>query len=184
MHTDEIWQLYHRNGEPIPGVGWDAGRDNPSSEDDEIVGVAIVFLYRKNSKGEYEFLWQRRSEAISRYPGDWDISAGGHINLGESVIEAAVRESREEIGAEINPDELEFAVMRPFNKNRFAWIYCVDWTDKPENFHFDDMEVSEVRWVPWSETDEFRAHFAKKPLKEDHLTFAGLGEWMKMHGDN
>lgn len=183
MHHDEIWQLYYRNGQPIPGEGWSAELDNPEvTGNDGIVGVAVVFLYR-HSKNGLEFLWQRRSEKIDRYPGDWDISAGGHINLGESLIEAAIRETREEIGAEIAPEDLQFVATRPFNKNRFAWVYLVDWTGREENFHFDDEEVSEVRWIKYDEMDEFREKYAKAPLKNDDLTFDFLRVWLEMHGN-
>lgn len=182
MHQEEMWQLYARNGEPIPGAGWDPLKDNPDVESDEIVGIAIVFLYKKTPEG-LELLWQRRSDTISRYPGYFDISAGGHINLGESVVEGAIREAREEIGAEISPDELEFAFTKPFNKNRFSWIFFVDWTNKPDEFHFDDNEVSEVRWVKYKDTTEFRKNFAKPSLANDDLTFANLDDWLRMHGD-
>lgn len=183
MHKDEIWQLYYPNGEPIAGEGWSASKGNPEvTGDDGIVGVAVVFLYRRGKDG-LEFLWQKRSEKIDRYPGDWDISAGGHINLGESLVDAAVREAREEIGAEITPEELEFVATRPFNKNRFAWIYLTDWTSKIENFHFDDEEVSEVRWVKYGKMEEFRKKYAKAPLKKDDLTFEFLRTWLEMHGN-
>lgn len=183
MHHDEMWQVYAENGEPIPGVGWDSALNNPEETGNSaIVGVAVVFLFRKTDAGEIELLWQRRSAEIDRFPGDYDISAGGHINLGESLTAAAVRETREEIGAVILPEELHFVTMRPFNRNRFAWVYAVDWTGKPEEFHFDDHEVSEVRWVPLAETKEFREKFAKKPLKKDKLTFKMLEYWLGAHG--
>lgn len=183
MHKNEIWQLYYKNGEPISGKGWHAALNNPEvSGSDEIVGVAIVFLYRRNKDG-LEFLWQKRSENIDRYPGDWDISAGGHVNLGESLVDAAVRETREEIGVKITADELEFVTMRSFNKNRFAWVYLVDWTGKKEDFHFDDNEVSEVKWVKYNEMDDFRKKFAKMPLKKDKLTFEMIDVWLRAHGD-
>ena len=183
MHSNEVWQQYYLNGEPIVGKGWEASKDNPEkSGGDEIVGVAIVFLYRRGANG-LEFLWQRRSEKIDRYPGDFDFSAGGHINLGESIVEAAVREAKEEIGAKIEVEELRFMTMRPFNKNRFAWIFCVDYTGKTEEFSFDDEEVSEVRWVPYAEMDDFRKKYAKKPLREERVTFRILDEWLRMHGD-
>lgn len=182
MYHDEIWQLYKKNGEPIPGAGWEPTKDNPTGDDDEIVGVAIVFLYRKSPEG-LELLWQRRSDSISRFPGYYDISAGGHVNLGESVVEGAIREAREEIGAEIAPEDLEFAFTRPFNRNRFAWIYFVDWTGREENFHFDDNEVSEVKWVKYEDTTDFRKRFAKPSLAEDDLTFQNLDSWLRMHGD-
>lgn len=182
MHKDEIWQLYQSNGEPIVGEGWPAIKNNPAGDNTEIVGIAIVFLFRRNARGGLELLWQKRSDTIDRYPGDFDISAGGHINLGESVVEAAIRETKEEIGAEVFSGELNFVTMCPFNKNRFAWIFIADWTGKEDTFHFDDKEVSEVKWVALEETDEFREKYAKKPLKEDPITFETLKYWFRMHG--
>ena len=183
MHKDEMWQVYAPNGEPIEGKGWDSALDNPEvSGADEIVGVAVVFLYRRGESG-VELLWQKRADNIDRYPGYYDISAGGHINLGESNVDAAVREAREEIGAEISTDELEFVTMYPFNKNRFAWIYLVDWTSKTEEFHFDDKEVLEVRWVEYGKMNEFREKYAKAPLRKDRLTFDVIDVWLKAHGN-
>ncbi len=183
MHNDELWQVYSPNGEPIPGKGWESSLDNPEvSGSDLIVGVAVVYLYRFNQDGELELLWQKRAEGIDRFPGYYDISAGGHVNLGETVIEAAIRETREEIGAKVKADDLQFAFTKSFNKNRFAWIFMVDWTSKPDEFHFDDKEVSEVKWVPYIETEKFRKKFAKPPLVKDDNTFLNLKDWLEMHG--
>ncbi len=182
MHHDEMWQVYAPNGEPIPGLGWDSAKDNPENYDaKEIVGVAVVFLYRIRDD-VLEFLWQKRSETVDRYPGYYDISAGGHINLGESLIEAAIREADEEIGAKISAEDLQFVTMIPFNKNRFAWVYAVDWMGREEKFSFNDKEVSEVKWILYSEMEDFREKFAKPPLQKDKLTFAFLDRWLKMHG--
>lgn len=183
MHTDELWQIYAPNGEPISGAGWESARDNPENHGgDEIVGVAVVFLYRFNAEEVLEFLWQERSEEVSRYSGYYDISAGGHINLGESLIEAAIRECDEEIGVKISAEDLKFVTMRPSNKNRFAWVYAVDYSGRGEDFSFNDEEVSEVRWVPYSEMEEFRKKYAKPILQKDDLTFLFLEDWLKMQG--
>lgn len=182
MHKNELWQLYYPNGEPIEGAGWDSARDNPEPPDTEIVGVAVVFVFRKNTEGVLELLWQKRAEGVSRFPGFYDISAGGHINLGESQVEAAVRETREEIGAEIEPLDLHFVTVRGFNKNRIAWVYAVDFSDRSQGFHFDDKEVEEVRWVPFDLTADFREKYAKPSLKKDELTFSALETWFKMNG--
>lgn len=181
-HGDEIWQLYYPNGEPIADEGWDAKRDNPTEADEEIVGVAVVFIFRKNTEGVLELLWQKRSGRVTRYPGFYDISAGGHVNLGESLVKAAAREAREEIGAEIAELDFGFVTMRGFNKNRFAWVYAVDWTDRVEEFHFNDEEVEEVRWIPFDMTADFREKYAKPSLKKDNLTFEALKVWFEIHG--
>lgn len=183
MHHDEMWQVYAPNGEAIPGEGWDSALNNPEkSGSDKIVGVAVVFLYRYNDSGELELLWQKRADGIDRYPGYYDISAGGHINLGETIVEGAIRECREEIGAEILASDLQFAFTKPFNKNRFAWIFMVDYSGRPDEFHFDDKEVSEVKWVSYRETEEFRKKYAKPPLQRDDITFINLDDWMRMRG--
>jgi isopentenyldiphosphate isomerase len=52
-------------------------------------------------------LLQRRSLAKENFPGKWDVSAAGHVSRGESVEQAAVRETREELGLEIAVGELE-----------------------------------------------------------------------------
>ena len=184
MHNDELWQVYAPNSLPIDGKGWDSALDNPEkSGSDAIVGVAVVFLYRTAPNG-LEFLWQKRAEGISRYPGYYDISAGGHINLGETIVEGAIREAREEIGANISADDLQFAFTKSFNKNRFAWVFLVDWTGRGDEFEFDDGEVSEVKWVKYDEMEEFRKNYAKPPLVKDDITFVNLDDWLKMHGHN
>lgn len=45
-----------------------------------------------------EILFQRRSPLIDNYPDKWDISAAGHVSSGESYLQAAIRETREELG--------------------------------------------------------------------------------------
>lgn len=182
MHKNEKWQLYYSNGEPIEGAWWDSTRDNPEDPDTEIVGVAVVFVFRKTKNNGIELLWQKRSEKVSRFPGYYDISAGGHINLGETLVEAAIREAHEEIGADIDADELQFITMRGHNKNRFAWVYAVDWTNKKDEFCFDDEEVEEVKWVSFDMNADFVEKYAKPSLKKDNLTFEALRVWFKLHG--
>ena len=183
MHKDELWQIYAPSGEPIAGCGWDSALGNPEkTHADEIVGVAVVFLYRRATDGSLEFLWQERSSKVDRYPGKYDISAGGHINLGETTVEGAIRECKEEIGIKILASDLKFVTMSPFNKNRFAWVYAVDYTGRKEDFCFDDQEVSSVKWVPYAEMEKFRKEYAKVPLKKDKITFLALDNWLVMQG--
>ena len=184
MHRDELWQVYAPTGEALIGEGWESALGNPEqSGSDVIVGAAIVFLYRFNKEGKLEFLWQRRSDKVDRFPGDFDISAGGHVNLGESMAGAAVRECQEEIGARIAISDLRFVTELVFGLNRFGRVYVVDWTGREDEFEFDDGEVSEVRWVPYAEMEEFRMKYAKAPLKKNRLVFECLKEWLLQHGN-
>ena len=177
MHRNEQWQLFCNNGEPIVGKWRSAELNNPRPGEDEIVGGSVIYLYRRNSEGKIEVLWQRRSEQLDNYPGKWDVSAGGHVNLGETFVEAAVREGHEEIGVEVTKEDLTLVAFRR-NRNIINMVYLVDWTGKEENFVFDDGEVAEVRWVPLEGMDEFRRSNAKEPLAKDEATFMAIQKWL------
>ena len=103
-HPGEIWQEVDFNGEIIGGI-------DPNDFDEEKVkrfnGVAVM-LYRYNN-GEVEFLFQHRSKNLKANADKWDVSAGGHVNVGERPIEAMVREAREEIGVKLDASRLEQA---------------------------------------------------------------------------
>ncbi|CDQ21578.1 Isopentenyldiphosphate isomerase [Halobacillus karajensis] len=49
---------------------------------------------------------QQRSENKRDFPSLYDITAAGHIEAGEDVIEAGVREIKEEVGLTVHPAEL------------------------------------------------------------------------------
>lgn len=79
-------------------------------DDDHVIGTAprsechgnpalihrVAHVLVVNAKGD--MLLQKRSPHKDIQPGKWDTSVGGHLDLGESYHEAAVREMREELG--------------------------------------------------------------------------------------
>ncbi len=65
--------------------------------------TAHVWFY--NSKTE--ILLAQRSASKSICPLLWDVSVAGHVDAGETIEQAAVRETREEIGIEISESNLE-----------------------------------------------------------------------------
>ena len=65
--------------------------------------TAHVWLYNAHS----EILLAQRAAAKTIFPLLWDVSVAGHVDAGEEVIDAAIRETREEIGHEISEKDLE-----------------------------------------------------------------------------
>ncbi len=55
--------------------------------------IAVAILNEKD-----EILLQQRSHNKKKNPDMWDISVAGHIDAGESVLVAAMRETAEELG--------------------------------------------------------------------------------------
>lgn len=169
-HPGEVWQECDYNGERIGGI-------EPATLDENKVrrfNGAAVMLYRYND-GEVEFLFQRRSKLLKANPDKWDVSAGGHVNLNESRINAIIRETEEEIGAELDADKLELAAIY-LRWKVFVDLFFYDWTGKEDSFKFDDQEVEEVKWLKYSEIEGFMDNF-KWTLVEDKVFFYYLKEW-------
>ena len=181
MKTNELWNDYFPNGElrktPRP-----VALGNPDCEEDSIVGTVLILFYRKNpATNSFEVLFQKRSPLVDHNAGKWDYSAGGHINFNESPLAAALRETKEEIGVSLAESELEFlaTLKASFKKNMFLNCYLSDRTGKPDVFNFNDEEVSEVKWVPFPEFDNFIDEFCKSSIKNGKLTRKIFKKWLK-----
>ena len=146
MHDDELWQVYKQNGTP-------SGTDGHpplefSNHPDAVMGNAHVWFWKKDHDGDLEILLQKRSLTRTNSPGMYHISAAGHINVGESAVEAAVRETREEMGIHIDADRLYYAgAMRRLNlnPNSMATVYLYE-LGGDEQFDYADGEVDSVEW--------------------------------------
>lgn len=66
----------------------------------------VIHVLITNSKGE--FLLQKRSPDKDIQPGKWDTSVGGHLDPGETVLDAALRELEEEVGLRAGGADLRF----------------------------------------------------------------------------
>jgi 8-oxo-dGTP pyrophosphatase MutT (NUDIX family) len=66
-----------------------------------------VDLLLRNSKGEYWIPTRTATKKIA--PNGLDYSMGGHVGAGESYIEAALREIKEELNLILKPSDLIFA---------------------------------------------------------------------------
>ena len=63
-----------------------------------------VHVWIRNRNGE--ILLQKRSMSKEVFPGCWDVSCAGHVDSGESAVEAAIRELHEELGISAAQNEL------------------------------------------------------------------------------
>jgi isopentenyl-diphosphate Delta-isomerase len=64
--------------------------------------TAHIWFYTQSD----EILLSQRSEKKAICPLMWDVSVAGHIDAGESITQAAIRETQEEIGLSISESDL------------------------------------------------------------------------------
>lgn len=134
------------------------------TDDDEIIGpverhrvhgnpefvhrTAHVFVLHPR---EGTLLLQKRAAGKDTHPGKWDVSVGGHVGFGQSYLEAAMRETREELGLDVSPAALEFLHHFRYrdpreSENVATWI-CLH----PGPFLPEAAEIEALRF--WSRTE-------------------------------
>ena len=90
MVKDEIFPLVNEQGEVM---GQATRRECHSGSK---LLHPVVHLHVRDAEGRL-FL-QKRSMTKDIQPGKWDTAVGGHIDFGETVNDALLREAREELG--------------------------------------------------------------------------------------
>jgi isopentenyldiphosphate isomerase len=119
--------------------------------------TAHVWILRDRGRGT-EVLLQKRSADKDSHPGCFDISSAGHIPAGVDYLPSAVRELKEELGLEIEAEQLHYCGQRrihweekfygeDFVDNQVSNVYYM-WKDvEPSELVLQESEVEEVCWM-------------------------------------
>ena len=114
----------------------------------------VVHLHIFNSAGELYL--QKRVMTKKIQPGKWDTAVGGHVDYGENVGDALLRETREELGVvDFTPEFIMKYSFRSSVEAELVYIYrCI----YDGGFDPDPSEVDEGRF--WT-LDEIRKNIGK-----------------------
>lgn len=121
-----------------------------------------VHIWLLNSKGQ--ILLQKRSQNKKAHPGLWDISAAGHISAGQTSLEAATRETEEELGLALPGTAFVFlsTIKQPkivhredFIDDEFNDVYLVHCDSKNLDFKLQADEVEKVQWLDIQEFEKW-----------------------------
>lgn len=117
----------------------------------QVVPAAYVLLRRRAGGVEQLLLQLRRGTG---YMDDhWAAAAAGHVEAGESVLEAAVREAAEELGIAIDPADLvplcamhrTVAPHGPVDERVDFFFECRRWSGEPATQEAD--KSADLRWL-------------------------------------
>jgi isopentenyl-diphosphate delta-isomerase len=109
-------------------------------------------------------LLQRRASVKENWPDLWDISVAGHIEAGETAVEAAVRETREELGIDLTASDLtHLGTLRyqatlnggAYIENEFHEVFLVVLPLELDRLTLDPREVADVRLVRPDEIERY-----------------------------
>jgi len=111
-----------------------------------------IWLFTSDKK----VLLQKRALTKKVFPGLWDISVAGHIGAGENIVDAAIREVREEINYSISKEDLfkigtrKHQVSHPngIEDNEFHHVFIAELKVPISTLSIDTEEVAAVDLFP------------------------------------
>ena len=111
------------------------------------LGSDIWMINREN-----KILIQKRSPMKRLEPNVWAMT-GGSVVLGENSVDTIVRETKEEIGIDIDASQLKLVTKF---RTGTVWIhaYVLHCAYPVSEMKFRPEEVSEAKWATWEEIDE------------------------------
>ncbi len=109
-----------------------------------------VHIWIMNDKNE--FLIQKRALDRKIFPNMWSLTAGA-VDSGETSLEGAIREAKEELGIDINKEntELMLSIKR---SNSFLDVWLTKQNVNLRDIVVQKEEVSDVKWVTKEEFEK------------------------------
>lgn len=134
--------------------------------------IVVVLIFIQNSEGK--FLIQKRSEIKNGLYA----TTGGHPKSGEDSIQGIITEVKEEIGLDLNPEDLQLYYGGRFEEERVFWDDYYVKMDIPniENLELQEEEVASVHWFTKDEIIDlmkndlfFKNHFEEFEILLDWI---------------
>lgn len=128
-----------------------------------------------NSKNEL-FL-QRRAFVKKTFPGKWSVN-GGMVDAEESSIEASYRETKEEIGIDIDINKLKliWEIKKADDWNALNDVWLLEQDFEISDLTYQKTEVVDAKWVSFEELDNM---IKKNEIAENIIeAYAKLKEYL------
>lgn len=134
----EIWDAYNKNFEKIEGKTLVRGKIIPDGLFHLVCDVIV-----RHIDGTY-LLMQRDHK--KHFGGMWEATAGGSALQGETPLECAIRELREETGIVSQNLKEAGKIVSPQTHSIYVEFLCVTDQDK-DNISLQEGETIAFRWV-------------------------------------
>ena len=149
----ELWDLYNEQRE-MTGRDHIRGKEIPQG-----FYHLVVHIWIRNSKGEY--LISQRSANRPAYPLMWEC-VGGSVTKGEDSLTGALRETKEEVGLTLSPENgklVNSVVGRVVNGVKFTDILDVWLFEYDGPVSLDQATTQEVLQTIWMTKEQIKKLF-------------------------
>jgi len=121
--------------------------------DSSLRAAAVTIVLTSDDEGEASFVITRRSPKLPHHAHQWALP-GGRLDEGESVVEAALRETHEEVGLRLAPDDV-LGMLDDFpTRSGFRMTPVVAWAEPGQRMRPNPHEVEQLHVVPLRELEK------------------------------
>lgn len=115
--------------------------------------AAVALIITPDEQGRACFIITRRPGHLRRHAGQWALP-GGRLDEGETSIQAALRETEEEIGLELSPDHVLGLIDDFPTRSGFRMTPVVCWAEPGQTLRPNPDEVERIHVVPLDELEK------------------------------
>lgn len=138
----ELWDAYYSNSEPA-GCDLIRGQEIPDGLYHLVAEVMV-----QHSDGTFLMMQRDLNKPIQ--PGKFEVTAGGSVLKGETVLQGVKRELFEETGIECDDFLPLFTEIAEYNHGIFNMFYCKTDCNK-DSVRLQEGETIAFRWIQFDE---------------------------------
>lgn len=148
MNAEELFPIVDENGNVI-----DAATRKECHSGSKLLHP-VVHLHILNETKDALYM-QKRSMLKDIQPGKWDTAVGGHVDLGENVSIALMREAKEELGlTDFTPSHVVSYVFESEIERELVNTFSTVVNQNEVKIVIDPEEISEGRFWTFAEIKE------------------------------
>lgn len=154
MPTEELLQCFDNQGDPTEARPKSEVKKQPHRWWHATASTWLV-------NDRCQIMCSKRAESNLGNPGKWQTYFGGHVSAGQSFLEAAQRELREETG--IDKPIIDFFLVQERRSEEIKMIllnFAVRFNGEASDLSFQDGEITEAKWM---DMEDYWREKEKKP---------------------
>lgn len=136
--------------------------------------VAIFII---NNDGK--ILLQKRSDNVHYNNGKYGMIAN-HVGIHQTLVDALIQKAKEEIGYNINPNDIRYLTMLKRNEEReqrFTYFYYIKTDIKDEDIKLNTYLATDKKWFDFYDLQELML------TNSDDVVFKNTAEYINIFGE-
>lgn len=136
--------------------------------------VAIFII---NEEGK--ILLQKRSDNVHYNNRKWGMIAN-HVGVNQTLVDAIIQKAKEEIGYEINPNDIRYLTMLKRNEEReqrFTYFYYLKTKIRDDDIHLNTYLATDKKWFDFYELQELML------TNNEEVVFKNTPEYINIFGE-